>query len=102
MREFWCDWNFRGTEIRNINKKDETAGGGIWLNEKYKNNGYGTEAFSVRNKYCFNVLGLIRIENGYFRNNQKSRKMQIKLGYQDEGIRKKFYVYQLMNMLMNV
>ena len=23
-----------GTEIRNINKKDGTAGGGIWLNEK--------------------------------------------------------------------
>ena len=25
-----------GTEIRNINKKDGTAGGGIWLNEKYQ------------------------------------------------------------------
>lgn len=24
-----------GTEIRNNNKKDGTAGGGIWLNEKY-------------------------------------------------------------------
>ena len=24
-----------GTEIRNINKKDGTVGGGIWLNEKY-------------------------------------------------------------------
>lgn len=31
-----------GTEITNINKKDGTAGGGIWLNEKYKKNGYGT------------------------------------------------------------
>ena len=54
-----------GTEIRNINKKDGTAGGGIWLNEKYQKNGYGTEAFSSRNKYWFEVLGLRRIENGY-------------------------------------
>ena len=68
-----------GTEIRNINKKDGTAGGGIWLNEKYQKNGYGTEAFSARNKYCFYVLGLRRIENGYFPNNEKSRKMQMKL-----------------------
>ena len=77
-----------GTEIRNINRKDGTAGGGIWLNEKYQKNGYGTEAFSIRNKYCFEVLKLRRIENGYFRGNEKSRKMQLKLGYKDEGIRR--------------
>ena len=81
-----------GTEIRNINKKDGTAGGGIWLNEKYQKNGYGTEAFSARNKYCFDVLGLRRIENGYFPNNEKSRKMQMKLGYKDEGIRRKKFL----------
>ena len=81
-----------GTEIRNINKKDGTAGGGIWLNEKYQKNGYGTEAFSIRNKYCFEVLGLRRIENGYFPDNEKSRKMQMKLGYKDEGIRRKKFL----------
>ena len=81
-----------GTEIRNINKKDGTAGGGIWLDEKYQKNGYGTEAFSARNKYCFDILGLRRIENGYFPNNEKSRKMQIKLGYKDEGIRRKKFL----------
>ena len=81
-----------GTEIRNINKKDGIAGDGIWLNEKYQKNGYGTEAFSARNKYCFDVLGLRRIENGYFPDNEKSRKMQIKLGYKDEGIRRKKFL----------
>ena len=81
-----------GTEIRNINRKDGTAGGGIWLNEKYQKNGYGTEAFSIRNKYCFEVLGLRRIENGYFRGNEKSRRMQLKLGYKDEGIRRKKFL----------
>lgn len=81
-----------GTEITNINKKDGTAGGGIWLNENYQKNGYGTEAFSTRIKYCFEVLGLRRIENGYFPGNEKSRKMQEKLGYKDEGIRRKKFL----------
>ena len=78
-----------GTEIRDINYKDGTAGGGIWLNETFQKNGYGTEAFSYRNKYCFEVLGLRRIENGYFAGNEKSHKMQLKLGYKDEGVRRK-------------
>ena len=81
-----------GTSIQSINKKDGTATGGIWLNEKYQKNGYGTEAFSTRAKYCFEVLGLRRLENGYFSNNEKSKKMQEKLGYQYEGKRRKKYL----------
>ena len=81
-----------GTSIQSINKKDGTATGGIWLNEKYQKNGYGTEAFSTRAKYCFEILGLRRLENGYFSNNEKSRKMQEKLGYQYEGKRRKKYL----------
>lgn len=81
-----------GTSIESINKKDGTAGGGIWLNEKYQKNGYGTEAFSTRIKYAFEVLGLRRIENGYFTGNEKSKNMQHKLGYKDEGIRRKKYL----------
>lgn len=81
-----------GTEITNINKKDGTAGGGIWLNEKYQKNGYGTEAFSTKIKYAFDVLGLRRMENGYFPGNEKSRKMQEKLGYKEEGIRRKKFL----------
>ena len=46
-----------GTEICDINTKDGTASGGIWLNEKYQNNGYGMEAFSAKIKYCFEKLG---------------------------------------------
>lgn len=81
-----------GTSIQNINKKDGTCTGGIWLNEKYQKNGYGTEAFSVRAEYCFETLGLRRLENGYFANNEKSKKMQEKLGYKNEGIRRKRYL----------
>lgn len=81
-----------GTEITNINKKDGTAGGGIWLNESYQKNGYGTEAFTARIKYAFNELGLRRMENGYFPGNEKSKRMQGKLGYKDEGIRRKKFL----------
>lgn len=81
-----------GTSIENINKKDGTAGGGIWLNEKYQKNGYGTEAFSAKIKYCFETLNLRRLENGYFTANEKSKNSQHKLGYKDEGIRRKKYL----------
>lgn len=81
-----------GTEICDINTKDGTARGGIWLNEKYQNNGYGMEAFSAKIKFCFEKLGLRRMENGYFAENVKSRKMQEKLGFKIEGIRRKKYL----------
>lgn len=81
-----------GTFIADINKKDGTAGGGIWLNEAYQKNGYGSEAFYTKIKYSFDVLGLRRIENGYFPGNEKSKKMQEKLGFKDEGIKRKKFL----------
>lgn len=75
-----------GTSIESINKRHGTAGGGIWINEKYQKNGYGTEAFSIKIKYAFEELGLRRMENGYFPGNYQSEKMQQKLGFKNEGI----------------
>ncbi len=81
-----------GTSIESINKNHGIAGGGIWLNEKYQKNGYGTEAFSLRIKYAFEELGLRRIEGGYFSGNVKSERMQKKLGFRNEGIRRKRFL----------
>ena len=81
-----------GTQLTNVNLTNGTAGGGIWINEKYQGFGYGTEAFSARIKYAFEVLGLRRLDNGYFKDNEKSHKMQLKLGYKDEGIRRKCFI----------
>lgn len=50
------------------------------------------EAFSTREKYCFEKLNLRRLENGYFTGNEKSKNMQHKLGYKDEEIRRKKYL----------
>lgn len=81
-----------GTSIEAINKRNGTFGGGIWLNENYHGNGYGAEAFSARIKYAFEELGLRRAESGYFPGNVQSEKMQKKLGFQDEGIKRKRFL----------
>lgn len=77
------------TQLNNINNVHGTAGGGIWINEKYHGYGYGTEAWGARIKYAFEKLNLRRLENGYFKDNISSWKMQEKFGYKNEGIRRK-------------
>ncbi len=81
-----------GTELTNINYVHGTAGGGIWLNENYQGHGYGSEAFGARIRYAFEDLGLRRLENGYFKENDKSFKMQMRYGYKKEGIRRQRFV----------
>lgn len=83
-----------GTQLTNISNVHGTAGGGIWLNEKYQGKGYGTEAFGARIKYAFEELGLRRLENGYFKENERSHKMQLRFGYKDEGVRRKKFISQ--------
>ena len=81
-----------GTQISNMDTINGTAGGGLWIHEKYQGLGYGTEAFEARIKYAFNVLGLRRLENGYFKGNERSHKMQLRLGYKDEGVKRKNFL----------
>ena len=81
-----------GTQLRNIDLVHGTAGGGIWINEKYHGKGYGSEAWGARIKYAFEVLGLRRLENGYFEGNEKSWDMQKKFGCKQEGIRREKYI----------
>lgn len=81
-----------GTQLTNIDFYNGLAGGGIWISEKYWGHGYGTEAFGARIKYAFEVLGLRRLENGYFKENEKSHKMQLRFGYKDEGVRRQRFV----------
>ena len=68
-----------------------TASGGIWINEKYQGKGLGNEVWAARAKYGFEVLGLRRLENSFFEGNERSWKMQKKLGYKLEGTRRQKY-----------
>lgn len=81
-----------GTQIANINTKHGVACGGIWINENYQGHGYGSEAFGAVIKYAFEVLGLRRLENGYFKDNEKSRRMQLRFGYKEEGLRRQRFI----------
>ena len=83
-----------GTQITNIDFTNGTAGGGIWINEAYQGKGYGTEAFNARIKFAFKVLKLRKLENGYLKDNEKSHKMLLKLGYKDEGMRRDHFLSQ--------
>ncbi len=80
-----------GITLSKINLSQGTAGGGIWLNEKYQRKGYGSEAFGERLKFAFEKLKLRRIDNGYFKGNEASFKMQQKFGYKLEGLRRKAF-----------
>ena len=79
-------------QISNIDYNHGTAAGGIWINEKYQGKGYGTEAWGMRIRYAFNNLKLRKLENGYFKDNIASFKMQEKFGYKNEGIKRKKFV----------
>ena len=81
-----------GTQLTNIDFNYGIAGGGIWIAENYQGKGYGSEAFGARIKYAFEVLGLRRLENGYFKDNIRSRNMQYKFGYKDEGIKRQRFI----------
>ena len=80
-----------GTTLNKINKFQETAWGGIWINANYHGHGYGTEAFGERLKFAFNKLKLRRLENGFLKGNPSSFKMQKRFGYRIEGMRRKAF-----------
>jgi ribosomal-protein-alanine N-acetyltransferase len=81
-----------GVSLDRIDRHHGTAGGGIWLNVRYHNQGYGTEAFAARLAFAFEKLKLRRIENGFLLGNRASRKMLEGLGYKREGVARKRFL----------
>ena len=81
-----------GTQLSEINMNNLTGTGGIWISETDWGHGYGSEAFGARIEYAFNTLGLRRLENGYFKGNERSHKMQLRFGFKDEGIKRKAFI----------
>lgn len=72
--------------LHNINWKDRDAEAGIVIGEKeYWEKGYGTEAASLLVEYAFNYLNLHRVSAGAYSFNERSIRMQKKIGFQLEG-----------------
>ena len=43
-------------------------------------------------QYYYTLLTVTVYENGYFKKNEKSHKMQLKFGYKDEGIKRQRFI----------
>ena len=64
--------------------------GGIWLHRNFQGLGYGTEIFTARAKFAFDYLKLNELENGFFSFNERSKKMQLKIGYKIVGKQERY------------
>lgn len=72
--------------LHGINSKDRNATFGIAIGEKdYWSKGYGTEATRLLMRYGFDELNLHRIGSAAYEFNERSIKMQQKIGFVIEG-----------------
>lgn len=77
-----------GTNLTlNPNNKNK---GGIWINKNHTGKGYGPEAWEARARFAFCTLKLTELENGFYEFNERSWKMQQKLGYKIVGQKNNF------------
>ena len=68
-----------------LDVRDGIFNGGIWLNEDYTGQGFGTEVWIARAKFVFEGLNLEVLDCGYFEFNNRSKHMQEKVGYKTIG-----------------
>lgn len=62
-----------------------------WVNMKYRNHGYATEAVKMMNEYCFNSLSMNRVQ--VLTSNPVSEKVIMKAGFTYEGTLKQYFGY---------
>jgi RimJ/RimL family protein N-acetyltransferase len=78
--------------IHNINSVHRSADIGIRIGEeKYRGQGYGTEALAIALNYCWNHLNLERIGLTVFRHNTRAINTYKALGFKKEGLLKRLF-----------
>ena len=71
--------------VVNIDRRNRTAKvGGMTINNKYRNKGYGIESLKLILDYVFNELGLNKLTVAYKENNKVTEHGIIKLGFKKE------------------
>lgn len=63
---------------------------GYWIDEKYAGKGYMPEALVAVFRFCFEDLGLHRLEIAIIPRNKASRRVVEKLGLRNEGIAERY------------
>ncbi|GBF10827.1 GNAT family protein [Tepidibacillus infernus] len=77
--------------LHSISWKNQWAIAGIFIGDKdYWGKGYGTEAFRLCLYIGFQELGLQRVELGVYAFNERAIKSYQKLGFVEEGRRRRF------------
>jgi len=66
-----------------------TASVGYWIDRQYAGLGVTPTALAMALDHCFNVVGLHRIEATIRPDNRASRRVVEKLGFHEEGIRRR-------------
>jgi len=72
-----------------INRLDNTATTGSWINKKYWKRGFVTEAKIAVIDFAFNKLKLEKLRTEVYKDNKASNATQKKLGYKVEGFQLK-------------
>lgn len=73
--------------IHHINRIDGFATSGSYIGkQELWGQGLGTEASILRARYAFDVLGLRMLLSGFIGDNQRSKRMQEKVGYEVVGV----------------
>ena len=81
-----------GFALAHFDKTQGTATLGYWLNEKYHNKGYGTEALGKLIEFAFEKLKLRRLNACVFVRNPSSGRLLEKFGAKKEGLKRKSQV----------
>lgn len=71
--------------LHSISKQNNSASVSLGIKEKYRGQGYGTQAVKFLEKMAFSKLKLNRLEYGCYSNNEPSRKLAEKCGFTYEG-----------------
>lgn len=69
----------------------KTSGLGYWMDVDYAGQGYMAEAIACLGLFCFNKLGLNRIEAACVSRNKRSSSLLKKLSFEHEGYLKQLY-----------
>jgi len=93
----WDDQHGKGPELAGQVTVSGLVGGsaslgqiGYWIDERFAGKGIIPTAVAMATDYCFNVVGLHRIEIAIRPENAKSLRVVEKLGFRAEGLRPRY------------
>lgn len=80
-----------GMNINNISRgAAQFASIGYWIDEAHEGQGYMAEALQLTLKYCFEDLGLHRVNASCLPKNIRSKKTLLRAGFKEEGFAEKY------------